>query len=144
MITHHLRFRDNIADVTKALEKTGENLGNWFLNNKMKLNTNKYYLLSNNQEPNTLKIGDLDIKNTLSEKLVGIIFDCRLKFNKHIEDFCQKTSQKLNALARLAPYMRTTKKRIINAFFKSQFNNCILVWMCCNRHLNTKINRLYE
>ena len=69
----------------------------------------------------------------------------KLKFNKHIEDICQKASQKINALARLAPYMGTTKKRIImNTFFKSQFNYCPLVWMCCNRSLNTKINRLHE
>ena len=41
--------------------------------------------------------------------------------------------------------MGTTKKRIImNAFFKSQFNYCPLVWMCCNRSLNTKINQLHE
>ena len=41
--------------------------------------------------------------------------------------------------------MGTTKKRIImNTFFKSQFNYCPLVWMCCNRSLNTKINRLHE
>ena len=41
--------------------------------------------------------------------------------------------------------MGTTKKRIImNTFFKSQFNYCPLVWMCCNRSLNTKINQLHE
>ena len=41
--------------------------------------------------------------------------------------------------------MGTTKKRIImNTFFKSQFNYCPLVWMCCNRSLNTKINWLHE
>ena len=41
--------------------------------------------------------------------------------------------------------MGTTKKRIImNTFFKSQFNYCPLVWICCNRSLNTKINRLHE
>ena len=102
MKTHHLWFRDNIADVIKALEEIGENLQNWSLNNNMKLNNNKSHLLFNSQEPDTLKIGDLDIKNTLSQKLRDIIFDCRLKFNKHIEDFCQKVSQKLNALERLA------------------------------------------
>ena len=37
--------RDNIADVTKALEVIGENLLNWFLNNEMKLNTDKCHLL---------------------------------------------------------------------------------------------------
>ena len=101
--------RDNIADVIKALEEIGEDLLNWFLNNEMQLNTDKCHLLLQNQEPNTLKIGDLHISNSLNEKLLGITFDCKLKFNKHIQDICQKASQKLNTLARLAPYMGTTK-----------------------------------
>ena len=37
--------RDNIADATKALEKIGENLLNWFSNNEMKLNTDKCHHL---------------------------------------------------------------------------------------------------
>ena len=86
----------------------------------MKLNIDKCLLL-NSQEPNTLKIGNLHINNSLSEKLLGIAFDCKLKFNKHIEDICQKASQKLNALARLAPYMGTTGKLILmNMRFSSQ------------------------
>ena len=137
--------RDKITDVMKALDEIGESLLNWFSNDEMKLNTDKCHPLLNSQEPNTLKKGELHISNSLSEKLLGITFDCKLKFNKHIEDICQKASQKTNALAGLAPYMRTIKKRIImNAFFKSQFNYCPLVWMCCNRSLNTKINRLHE
>ena len=138
-------LRDNIADVIKALEEIGENLVNWFLNNQMWLNTNKCHPLLNSQGPNTLKIGDLHINNSLSEKLLGITFDCKLKFNKHIENICQKASQKLKALARLAPDMGTTEKCILmNAFFKSQFNYCPLVWMYCSRSLNTKTNRLHE
>ena len=82
--------RDNITDVIKALEEVGKSLVNWFSNNEMKLNTDKCHLLLNSQEPNTLKIGDLHINNSLSEKLLGITFDCKLKFNKHIEDICQK------------------------------------------------------
>ena len=113
--------RDNITDVIKALEEIGESLVNWFSNNEMKLNTDKCHLLLNGQEPNTLKIGDLHINNSLSEKLPGITFDCKLKFNKHIEDICQKASQKLNAFARNVPYMETTKNRILmNGFFKLQ------------------------
>ena len=66
-----------------------------------------------------LKIGDFHVNNSLSEKLLGITFDYKLKFNKNIENICHKTSQKLNPFARLAPYMGTTKKRILmNAFFK--------------------------
>ena len=81
-----------------ALEEIGEKLVNWFLNNKMNLNTYKCHPLLNSQEPDTLKIGDLNINNSLSEKLLGITFGCKLKFNKHIEDIFQKPSQNLNAL----------------------------------------------
>ena len=86
----------------------------------MKLSIDKCHLLLNSQDPNTSKIGDLPINNSLSENLLSITFDCKLKFNKCV---CRKASQKTNALAKLAPYMGTTKKRILmNAFFKSQFN----------------------
>ena len=85
--------RNNITDVIKALEEIGKNLVNWFSNNEMKLNTIKCHLLLNSREPNTLQTGDLHINNSLSEKLLGITFDCKLKFNKHIEDICQKASR---------------------------------------------------
>ena len=137
--------RDNTADVMKALEEVGENLVNQVSNNEMNLNTDKCHLLWNSQEPKTLTIGDLHINNSLTKKLLGITFAWKLKFNKHNEDICQKASRKLNAFARLAPYMETTKNRIlVNAFFKSQFNYCPLVTMCCSRSLNTMINRLHE
>ena len=55
----------------------------------MKLNSDKCHLLLNRQEPNTLKIGDLHLNNSLSEKLLDITFDCKLKFKKHIEDICK-------------------------------------------------------
>ena len=111
----------------------------------MKLNTDKCHLLLSSQEPNTFKIGDLHINNSLNEKLLRITFDFKLTFNKNIKDICQKASQKLNAFAILAPYMGATKKRILmSAFFTWQFNYYPLVRMCCNRSWNTKINRLYE
>ena len=110
--------RDNIRDVIKTLDEVGESLINWFSNNEMKLNTHKCHLLLNNQEPNTLKIGDLHVNNSLSEKLLGTTFDCKLKFNKRIEDICKKASQTLNALARLVSCMGTTKKRIIMNIFQ--------------------------
>ena len=32
----------------------------------------------------------------------------------------------------------------MNVLFKSQFNYWLLVWMCCNRSLNTKVNRQHK
>ena len=41
--------------------------------------------------------------------------------------------------------MNISKRSILmNAFFKSQFSCCPLVWMCHSRANNGKINRLHE
>ena len=127
--------RDNIKDVIKALEEIGESLVNWFSNNEMTLNIDKCHLLLSSQEPNTLKIGDLHINNSLSEKLLGINFDCKLKFNQHNKDICQKASQKIKALTRLAPYMGATKKLNIGSFnFTSNLTfNCIFLLPTLNK-----------
>ena len=87
--------RDNIPDVISALEKTGEKRLIWFSDNQMKLNTDKCYLLLNTQDRNFLKIGTFNIKNSFSEKLLGITFDYKLKFSNHIEDICKKATRKL-------------------------------------------------
>ena len=36
------------------------------------------------------------------------------------------------------------RKILMDAFFRSQFNYCPLIWMCYNRSLNHKINLLHE
>ena len=77
------------------------------------------------QDQNFLKIGNFNIKNSFSEKLLDITFDGKLKFSNHIEDICKKATRKLNALSRIVPYMDISRRKILmNAFFRSQFNYC--------------------
>ena len=69
------------------------------------------------QGPKTIKIGNLCIKISSCEKMLGINFDYKLKFTNHTEDICKKASQKLTALARIAPYMGIRKRRtLMNVF----------------------------
>ena len=75
----------------------------------MKLNTDKCHLLMNTQDQNFLKLGNFDIKNSFSEKLLGITFDWKLKFSNHIEDICKKATRKFNALSSIVPYMESAK-----------------------------------
>ena len=83
--------------------------------------------------------------NSPCEKLVGVRFVSKLTFDARINEICEKAGLKLNALARITPYMDLNKKRLLlNAFFMSQFNYCQLVWMCHNHTKNNKINRLHK
>ena len=90
-----------------------------------------------------IKIGNFDITNSKSEKLLGVEFDHKLSFDDHISELCKKASIKIYALSRVASYMNISKRRILrNAFFKSQFSYCPLVWMCHSRGNNDKIDYL--
>ena len=93
----------------------------------------------------TVKIGNSEIKESSSEKLLGITFDKKLSFEKHAEDLCEKANQKLLALARVSKLLDPTKvETLMNPFVKSQFNHYPLVWMFHDRVSNSKINRTEE
>ena len=105
----------------------------------------KCHLLVSTNNTIKIKTGNFDINNSKHEKLLAVKFDYKLSFDDHISELCKKASRKIHALSRVAPYMNISKRRILmNAFFKSQFNYCLLVWMCHGRANNGKINRLHK
>ena len=92
-----------------------------------------------------VKIGTSHIKNNCLEKLLGVKIASDLNFEEHINSICKKASAKLNALAKISPYIDEEKRRLImNALFISKFNYCPLTWMLRSRKLNKNINRLHE
>ena len=59
--------------------------------------------------------------------------------------YAKKTSQKLNALVRVAQYMNLAQCRLImNASIFLQFGHCPLVWMFHSRKLNNHVNNIHE
>ena len=135
---------DTVEGVIKSLEEMSEKLFKWFDDNLMKSNVKCHLLVSTN-ETVKIQVGNYNIANSKCEKLLGINFDHKLNFDKHLSELCKKASRKINALSRITPYMNVSKKRILmNAFFKSQFSYCPLIWMCHSRANNNKINRLHE
>ena len=136
---------DNIDRVIKSLEEASEILFKWFNDNLMRINADKCHLLVSTNNTAKIKIGNFDITNSKSEKLLGVKFDYKLSFDDHISELCKKARRNIHALSRVASHMNISKKRILmNAFFKSQFSYCSLVWMCHSRANNCKINRLHE
>ena len=57
----------------------------------------------------------------------------------------RRANRKIYALARITSFMILSKRHLLmNSFFKTQFNQCPLIWMCHSRENNRKINRLHE
>ena len=95
-----------ISDVLIKLENAAETLLQWFKDNRMKANPDKYYLLKNNtKESFQIKIGNETISNSKYEKLLGVKIDNELNFIENVLSLCKKASQKLNAFSRIASCM---------------------------------------
>ena len=136
---------ENQKTIIETLEKTSLDMFSWFSNNGMKANPDKCHLLLSGKENCVANIDNHVIESSKQQKLLGILLDNELRFDKHVDNLCNKASQKLSALSRVSSYMNTDKKRIImKAFVNSQFGYCPLVWMNHSRKLNNRINRIHE
>ena len=87
---------------------------------------------------------DLIVKNTRSEKLLGINIDNFLTFNEHVSKLCEKARQKLHANAHISSFRNKTKLDNDECIF------FVPVWilstcrMFHNRRYNNKINCLHK
>ena len=73
----------------------------------------------------------------MKKKFLGVHLDSGLSFDYHIPEICKKASRKVCALSRVTSGMSlSTKHTLMNAFFKSQFNYCPLIWICHSRENN--------
>ena len=87
----------------------------------------------------------MEIKNSKSERLLGITIDSNLKFDEHVRNLCSKASQKLHALARVSGFMNLPQRKLVmKSFILSQFGYCPLIWMFHSRGLNNRINSIHE
>ena len=102
-------------------------------------------IFGNKCKDSVVAIGKSTIKETEYEKLLGVTFDKKLSFTNHVQDLCKKAHQKVHAFSQLSNYIDSIKlKLLMDAFIKSQFNYCPLVWMFHNRRANAKLNKVFE
>ena len=117
----------------------------WLNGNYMKVNTGRSHLLVSRNVRATAKIDNDYIGSEKEQVLLGLTIDSNLTFENRINNICKRASQKLNALARVVPYMSMQKRRIImKSFVTSRFGYCPLIWMFHSRRLNNKTNSIHE
>jgi len=135
-----------IPRVISQLEQESASLLNWIRNNGLKANPDKFHLLlSDPNEEFSIRVDNLEIKNSKCQKLLGINIKNKMTFDDHVTSICTKASQKLHALSRVRNFMTLKQAKIIlKTFILSHFGDCPLVWMFHSRKLNHRINRLHE
>ena len=106
----------NAEFVVNNLEQPSTILFEWRNNNCIKVNTAKSHLLLSGNSRVTATIDNSYIELEDEQVLLGITIDSNLTFENHVNSICKKASQKLNALARIAPYMNIQKRRATKFF----------------------------
>ena len=86
----------------------------------------------------TITIGPEEISNRTNEKLLGVTFDREFEFEIYANGFCETVSNKMHALAGIAPFMSLSKTKSIMHLF-AQFNYCLQAWVLPNRKLSNII-----
>ena len=76
-------------------------------------------MLVSTNEKTKINIGEFPIENSGCEKLLEVMNDNKLTFDCHVCDIPKNANRKINALARIAPFINVNKKHILmNSFFR--------------------------
>ena len=85
----------------------------------MKCNAGKCHLIVRANNAVNIKIGNINITNSICEKFLGVKFDCKLTFYDHVFELRNKASREIHTLTRVTPCINLLKTRILmNSFFK--------------------------
>ena len=125
----------NLPNLLHNLEYDTKSAFIWFEANYMKLNQGKchFMLAGNTPESLWVKVGENLIWESSHEKLLGLIIDKNLNFEKHLTILCKKVSGKASTLSRMVMILPFDKKRLLlKTFVESQFSYCPLIWMFCS------------
>ena len=130
-----------------TLEAESQVLIDWFNDNKMQANPDKFQVLAVGKKT-FAKNSSIQIQNNIlsceeTVKLLGIDIDYQLKFDQHISNLCRKASQQLKVLKRLGSYLtKLNKLTIFHTFILSNFNFCPLAWHFCTEKNSKKIDKI--
>ena len=139
----------SLNDVISDLRHDGNICIEWFHNNGMQANADKFqFMLVSKQKLGTQKICLADntyIESVKQVKALGVTIDDKLTFTEHVSGMCRKAAKQLNALARIAKYLNVPSRRAIHqSFIASNFSYCPLVWHFCGKSNNKKIEKIHE
>ena len=85
----------------------------------MKCNAGKCHLIVRTNNTVNIKIGNINITNSICEKFLGVKFDCKLTFYDHVFELRKKASREIHRLTRVTSCINLLKTRIfMNSCFK--------------------------
>ena len=86
----------------------------------------------------------IEFKSIL-QSILGIQLDDKPNFSLHVSNICKSAANQLSSLIRLNNFLCFEGKRVlINSYFMSNFNYCLLVWIFSNAKPLKRIGNLQK
>ena len=141
-------FDDNIETILRLLKGDINNALQWFKNNQMAANPDKFQVIFMGLEKGqklSLEINGISIRTTEEVNLLEITIDSKLQFQNHVEAICKTANQKVKAFSRIAGYLQKHKAYVLyKTFIRSSFNYFPLIWMFCGKTASNRIHQLHK
>ena len=126
----------SLQEVIEALKLDLQVILAWFEHNSLVANPEKFQMLfPGTKNANiSIDIGNFSLISSENANLLGITIDSALSFYAHIQDLCNKASQKTKTILRMRSYLNQDQADLIfNSFILSTFKYCPLIWMFCSK-----------
>lgn len=126
----------SVSEIKTDLEREIEYLTDWVDNNKLILNVSKTMSIvigtnhSLRAKPHLdLHIKDVSVKQVEEVKLLGILIDSKLSWDKHIQRVVSKMGSSLSVIKRCSEYLtKQTIPVVIQTLVLSHLDYCSVVW----------------
>ena len=133
----------------QMLVTEGLSLVQWFKNNFMKANPDKFQAICVGKRTfdaiKSFQFGDTNIACEENVSLLCVTIDVHLNFKDNISRICTQASQQLAVLKRIGKFLTKRGKLMINKYFiMSNFNHCPIAWHFCNQPSVNKMERIQE
>ena len=138
-------------DLTFAqIEACIEEVRNWMLENKLKLNDDKTVFMiignptqSKKVERNSIKIGEIDIEKNSSTKNLGSVWDSAMKMDEHVKSICKSGYYQLRVIASLRKFLdQKATESLVHAFITSRLDYCNSLLAVCADYQIEKLQSL--
>ena len=147
---HQLYYaHSNINVLTKRIKCEGEPMSEWYKENHLVGNLNKYQpmILGSRHKPSQLKL-DINchlINITEELKLLGVTIDKDLNFSEHISAICKEVRRLIGVLMRLRKLNPAKAKLHISKTANfPHLTYCSLVWHFCKASDRKKLECVNE
>jgi len=139
---------ENLDKLISTFSLTFKLLMEWCQFNRIDLNVDKTYLMVITRKriviPDTIVLNGVSIKVVRQFKLLGVILDDKMLFNKHIASICIKINFRLYSIKKLFYLATSVKVQFFKAFILPYFDYCLSLSIYYSKAVLQKLCNCYN